>query len=88
MELRPSQDESQLPTAEGAVHDLHIVDSDLGFALRMTSMEVRKTMVVEEHDDGDPKETADRRHSFIMPMASAAERRPNIPAAGVHFSSL
>jgi hypothetical protein len=64
MELCPSEDESQLTTTEVAVHDLQVVDPDLGFSFPMASMEMRKAVVVEEHDDGDPKEAADRRHAF------------------------
>ena len=37
----------------------------------MASMEVLEAVIVEEHDDGYPKEAADRRHSLIMPTASA-----------------
>lgn len=33
---------------------------------------MREAVIVEEHDDGYPKEAADRRHSPIMPTASAA----------------
>ena len=72
MELCPGEDESQLATTEVAVHDLQIVDPDLGFFFGMASMEVREAVIVEEHDDGDSKETADRRHASIMPTAPAA----------------
>jgi hypothetical protein len=71
MELCPGEDESQLATAEVAVHDLEVVDSDLGFSFGMASMEVREAVIVEEHDDGDSKEAADRRHASIMHTASA-----------------
>jgi len=60
-----------LATTEVAVHDLEVVDSDLGFSFGMASMEVREAVIVEEHDDGDSKEAADRRHASIMPVASA-----------------
>lgn len=72
MELCPGEDESQLATTKGAVHDLQVVDSDLGFAFRVAGMEMREAVIVEEHDDGDPKEAADRRHGAIMPPAPAA----------------
>jgi hypothetical protein len=73
MKLCSGKDESQLSTTEVAVHDLQIVDSDLGFSFRMASMEVREAVIVEEHDDGDPKEAADRRHASIMPMPAEAQ---------------
>jgi hypothetical protein len=38
----------------------------------MASMEMREAVISEEHDDGHPKEAANRRHSPIMPAASAA----------------
>jgi hypothetical protein len=41
MELRPGEDESQLAATEVAVHDLEVVDSDLGFSFRMSSVEMR-----------------------------------------------
>jgi pimeloyl-ACP methyl ester carboxylesterase len=63
MELCPGEDESQLAATEGAVDDLQIVDSHLGFSFGMASMEVREAVIVEEHDDGYPKEAADRRHA-------------------------
>lgn len=62
MELCPGEDESQLATTEVAVHDLQVVDPDLGFPFRMASMEVREAVIVEEHDDDDPEEAADRGH--------------------------
>lgn len=71
MELCPGENESQLPATEVAVHDLKVVDSDLGFSFGVASMEVREAVIVEEHDDGDPKEAADRRHAAIMPAAPA-----------------
>jgi hypothetical protein len=71
MELCPSEDESQLATTEVAVHDLQVVDPDLGFSFRMTSMEMREAVIIEEHDDGDPEEAADRGHVPIMPPTSA-----------------
>ena len=71
MELCPGEDESQLAAAEVAVHDLQVVDSHLCFSFGMASMEVREAVIVEEHDDGYPKEAADRRHFLIMPTASA-----------------
>ena len=72
MKLCPGEDESQLAASEVAVYDLKVVDPDLGFSFRMASMEVREAVIVEEHDDGDPKEAADRRHVAIMPPAPAA----------------
>jgi len=72
MELCPGEDESQLAATESAVHDLKVVDSHFGFAFGMASMEVGEAVIVEEHDDGYPKEAADRRHASIMPAASAA----------------
>jgi hypothetical protein len=44
----------------------------------MASMEVREAVIVEEHDDGYPKEAADRRHASIMPTAPAvrAQTKP------------
>lgn len=71
MELCPGEDESQLAATEVAVHDLEVVDSDLGFSFGMASMEMREAVIVEEHDDGDSEEAADRRHIAIMPSASA-----------------
>lgn len=71
MELGPGKDESQLPAVQIAVHDLQVVDPDLGFPFGMASMEVGEAVIVEEHDDGDPKEAADRRHVPIMPGAAA-----------------
>jgi hypothetical protein len=80
MELRPGEDEAQLPTAEAAVDDLEIVDPDLCFAFGVAGVEMREAVIVEEHRDRDPKEAADRRHSFIMPLAavvrSGAARHP------------
>lgn len=32
---------------------------------------MREAVIVEEHDDGDPEEAADRRHAAIMPVAPA-----------------
>jgi hypothetical protein len=66
VELCPGEDESQLAATEVAVHHLQVVDSDLGFSFRMASMEVGEAVIVEEHDDGDPKEAADRWHGSIM----------------------
>ena len=62
MKLGPGKDESQMAATEIAIHDLQIVNSDLGFALGMASMEMREAVIVEEHDDGDPEEATDRRH--------------------------
>jgi hypothetical protein len=62
MKLRPSKDESELPAAHIAVHDLEVVDLNLGFSFGMASMEVREAVIVKEHDDGDPEEAADRWH--------------------------
>jgi len=36
-------------------------------------MEVREAVIVEEHDDGNPEEAADRRHASIMPTAPAVQ---------------
>lgn len=44
----------------------------LGFTFGVAGMEVREAVIIEEHDDGDSKEAADRRHAPIMPTASAA----------------
>lgn len=63
MELRPGEDESQLAATEVAVHDLEVVDSDLGFSFGMASMEVGEAVIIEEHDDGNPEEAADRGHA-------------------------
>jgi hypothetical protein len=73
MELSPGKNKSQLPAVQIAVHDLQIVDPDLGFPFGMASMEVGEAVIVEEHDDGDPKEAADRRHVPIMPGAAAVQ---------------
>lgn len=55
MELCPGEDETELPASKGAVHHLEIVDPDLGFAFGVAGMEMREAVIVEEHDDGDPK---------------------------------
>ncbi len=80
MKLCPRKDESQLSATEVAVHELQVVDSDLGLSFRVASMEVREAVIVEEHDDGDPKEAADCRHASIMPTP------PAVRAQTKHFA--
>jgi hypothetical protein len=53
----------------------------------MASMEVREAVIVEEHDDGYPKEAADRRHSPIMAAATAV-RAQTKPFASKGFGHL
>lgn len=55
-----------MASREAAVDDLEVVDTDLGLAFGMASVEVRMPMVVEEHRDHDTEEAADGRHPAIM----------------------
>jgi hypothetical protein len=48
MKLSPSEDESQLPATQIAIHDLQVVESNLGFSFGMAGMEVREAVIVEE----------------------------------------
>jgi hypothetical protein len=63
MELGPSKYESQLPSPQAVVDDFQIVDAHLGFTVGVKGMEVREAVIVEEHSDCDPMETADRWHA-------------------------
>jgi hypothetical protein len=46
-----------------ALDYLERVDPNLGAALRMASVEVRRSVVVERHGNRDPEEPTDRRHT-------------------------
>lgn len=51
MKLSPREDEPKLTAIEVAVHDLQVVDPDLGFSFGMAGVEVWEAVIVEEHDD-------------------------------------
>jgi hypothetical protein len=59
MQLRPGEHESQLAASQAAVDHLERVDPNLRAALRMSRMEMRWTVVLEEHGDRYPEEAAD-----------------------------
>jgi hypothetical protein len=62
MKLGPREDETQLPAAKVAVDHLEVVDADLCFSFGVPRVEMRETVIIEEHRDRDPEEAADRRH--------------------------
>lgn len=62
MQLCPCQREPKLATRQRALDDFERVDPDLCAALRVTGMEVRGAVIVEEHCDRDPEEATDCRH--------------------------
>ncbi len=66
MKLRPGQHEPELPAGKRAVDHFEIVDANLGLAVGVASMEVGKSVVIEEHRDGDAEEATDRRHDAMM----------------------
>jgi hypothetical protein len=51
-----------MAAVECADHDFESVDSDLRRAVGVTSMEVRRIVIVEVHRDQDSEEATDRRH--------------------------
>jgi hypothetical protein len=51
-------------------------------------MEVGEAVIVEEHDDGDPKEAADRRHVAIMPSAPAAGTQTKHSAPALRLTTV
>jgi hypothetical protein len=74
MQLSPSENEPEVTTLKRALNHLERVDPDLSVAIRVASVEVRWSVIVEKHRDHDPKETADRRHTKILPGAAVGIR--------------
>jgi len=74
MQLRPGQNEPQLPAAERAVYHLKGVDLDLRRTISCAGVEMRWLVVVVEHRDHNPQETADRRHAQIIPATPVSIR--------------
>src|SRR5712691_6692479 len=70
MQLGPRQHQSKLPAPKAAVDHLHRVDPYLRACSRVTGMEMRRPVIVEEHRDHNPEETTDRRHVEIVPRAA------------------
>lgn len=62
MQLSPCQHEPKLATRQRALDDLKRVDTNLCAALRVTGVEVRGAVIVEEHCDRDPEEATNCRH--------------------------
>src|SRR5262245_25448914 len=65
MKLGPGEDEAKLEPTEVALDHFEIVDPDLGYAVWVPRMEVREAVILEEHANGDPEETADRGHAAM-----------------------
>jgi hypothetical protein len=59
---RPFLDEVQSPVRQFAFDDLQGADVDGGLELAVSSVRVRRRVVIEKHPDQDPVERADRRH--------------------------
>lgn len=76
VKLGPGEHEPQLAASEIAFDHVDLVNSDLGGAVRMPSVEMRVAVIVEIHRDRDPKEAADRGHAVDV-----RERRGRIVGA-------
>jgi Plasmid pRiA4b ORF-3-like protein len=62
-----------------------LVDADLCTPVAVASVEVRRSVVVEEHGDHDPEETADRRHD---PDGCGRSGRSDTPDEGIRTAEL
>jgi hypothetical protein len=74
MKLCPGEDEAELSSAQAAVDDLEVVDSDLGFAFGVTCMEMREAMIVENIAIVIPKKRLMVGTPGIMPRSAVARR--------------
>jgi hypothetical protein len=72
VQLGPREYEPQVAARKVAVDHLERVDPHLGVALSVASVEVRRSVVVEEHRDRDAEEPTDRRLKNMLPPPPAA----------------
>jgi hypothetical protein len=56
VQFGPGEHEPKLATTECGLDRLQRVDPDLGASVRVTGVEMGRTVIVEEHRDHDPQE--------------------------------